>query len=154
MNGWVKNKTVFIDGLCLPVCIVMLKVSVLYWECQNGGVVVEAKIIISAFYSLNLLWSKLRQPTEFSQMKKNIRVSTILFRHNILCVLRVSIPRFWQTSSNTALPNHCLHHFIVVSIINGISKPADVKLFREREELLVVKAKQTLNKTGQSVSCR
>lgn len=39
----------------LPVSIVVLKVSKIHRECQDSGVMVEAKIIIGALYPLDLL---------------------------------------------------------------------------------------------------
>ena len=47
---------------CLPICIIVLKVTVLNRECQDSGVMVEAKIIIGALNPVYLLRSELGQP--------------------------------------------------------------------------------------------
>lgn len=39
----------------------MLKVPIVHRECQNSGVMVEAKVIIGTLDPLNLLWSELWQ---------------------------------------------------------------------------------------------
>lgn len=49
---------------CLPISIIVLKISIVHRECQDSGVMVEPKIIIGSLNPFNLLRSELRQPGE------------------------------------------------------------------------------------------
>lgn len=51
-------------GTCLPICVIMLKLSIVHRKCQNSCVMVEPKIIIGTLNPLNLLRSELWQPGE------------------------------------------------------------------------------------------
>lgn len=50
---------------CLPIGIIVLKLSIVHRERQNSGVMVEPQKIMGALNPLNLLRSELRQPGEF-----------------------------------------------------------------------------------------
>ncbi len=74
-------------GSCLPIGIIVLKVSILHRECQDSSVMVKPKIIIGTFNPLNLLRSELRQPEEIILKELNLpdKCKTIFhhfsFRH-------------------------------------------------------------------------
>lgn len=49
-------------GTCLPIGIIVLKVSILHRECQDSGIMVEPKIIVGTLNPLNLLRCEFRKP--------------------------------------------------------------------------------------------
>lgn len=87
-------------GTCLPISIIVLKISVVHRECQHSGVMVEPKIIISTLNPLNLFRSELGQPGEIVLKKLNLpdKYKTI-FQYYFVLFLFFLIPRFWQTMS-------------------------------------------------------
>lgn len=86
-------------GARLPICIIVLKVTKVNRECQDSGVVVEAKIIIGSLNPVYLLRSELRQPGWIKSNQLNLPDECKTVSRYSLLGLFFVIPRFEQTSS-------------------------------------------------------